>query len=179
MARYRRIRETDFLELLWLHHPLLVGYLWAVTGASVTFAAIIVASASMAGFASVDPLLERIWGSVLTFFVWAQLFWICALPMALPPFALSWQIAKKFEIGSFVYYVLCGAMAGLVLTPVFEELVAPEVRLSDDPTFLQDCIRWWPTFILSGTCGALAFWYRTGRHLGRILANMAQPQSTL
>jgi hypothetical protein len=129
------------------------------------------------GASSSVPFPDYIWSFELPILILGVPFWFFAFATAWPLVAVTWRLAKRFEIRSFIYYALCGAVSGFVLTPVFLFL-QPEMMWSEDTTFVEDFNRWASTLILCGICGALAFWYRTGRHLGRTLPNIAQPQST-
>lgn len=150
------------------HRPVLLGYLFSISGATLIFAADLSVWGIAQGASSSVPFPNRIWSFELPIIIWAIAFWIFALLTAWPPFAVTWRIAKRFGIRNLAYYALCGAATGLLLTPVFV-YIEPKMMWSEDIMFVEDFRRWAPTLILCGTYGALAFWYKTGRHLGRDL----------
>src|SRR5258707_4037721 len=57
-----------------------------------------------------------------------QVFWFVAFVTALPPFVVSYVIARRLMIRSIFYYGAWGATTGLMLTPVALWLSPP-----DDP----------------------------------------------
>jgi len=138
-------------------------YVRAVNGATLAFVVLFGIKGAAEGAASSVPFPERILHFAVPMLVIGALFWLFAFLTALAPFAATYALARRLGIRSILYYAICGALTGLMLTPVFVG-VRPQMVGQEYTAFWQDCLTWGPILIASGLCGALAFWHRTGRH---------------
>jgi hypothetical protein len=133
-----------------------VGYLFAVTMATIAF---VLKSAW-----SVDAGASNWFGLFVEVEVIIA-FWIHAFFMAAWPYAATLAVARRYRIGNILYYLACGAVTGTLLTLVV--LIPAWKHPSEhDGGFIDDWLRLVPSFAAYGCCGALAFWYKAGRHLG-------------
>jgi hypothetical protein len=142
------------------------GYLRAVNGATVAFAFLFAVKGIVEGVASGFPFSDLVWLLAILIFLVPALFWLFAFVAAVAPFAATYALARWLGIRSALYYALCGALTSLILTLVFVA-IPPGMVWQGDSQFWQECLTWSPILIASGVCGALAFWHKTGRHLGR------------
>src|SRR5262249_26568599 len=87
---------------------------------------------------------------------------------ALLPFLMVRWLAKTLCIRSIWYFAISGAAIGVFLLPLV--ILAIPVPAYDDspsqPPFSEVFINAVPLFALSGTIGALVYWWRVGRYFG-------------
>jgi ABC-type Fe3+-siderophore transport system permease subunit len=104
-----------------------------------------------------------------------MIYWIGAFLGSSVPAIVLYAIAKWFRISHVLYYLLCGAVIGSMLSPVAFDLCAfPAdrmcVRGEPEDDFWD---KWWtlvmPFVAGSGALGGLAFWWVTGRHMQRVV----------
>lgn len=141
------------------------GYLRAVNGATLAFMFLFCIKGWFEGASSAVPFPDYVWSFAVPIIVMGALFWLFAFATAAAPFFATYALARRLGIRNVLYYAVCGALTGLVLTPVF---VAVPPRILPESGFWEDCLNWAPILTATGTCGALAFWHKTGRHLGRV-----------
>ncbi len=153
-----------------------LGYICAVSGATLSFFVLLGLKASAEGAASSVPFPDRIWHFMMPLIAMGALFWIFAFLIAMLPFAATYAVARRLKIRSISYYVVCGAITGAILTPVFVFL-GPQMSWQNEQNFLQDCVSWGPILGFSGACGAVAFWHTTGRHIGHTRPEALSPQN--
>src|SRR5579883_1673157 len=96
------------------HRPVFAGYLWAVSGATLTFGVDGNVWGITHGASSSVPFPDYIWSFELPILILGVPFWSFAFATAWPLVAVTWRLAKRFEIRSFIYYALCGAVSGFV-----------------------------------------------------------------
>ncbi len=142
------------------------GYLCAVS---------VVTLSCLVEFSLEDLLTSAGRASLPVLVIIGQVFWFVAFVTALPPFVVSYVIARRLMIRSIFYYGAWGAATGLMLTPVALWLSPP-----DDPeysrTFLQGTMVLAPKFMFVGLCGALTYWSVAGRRLRFARAEAAGAQ---
>jgi hypothetical protein len=141
------------------------GYVCAVAGAAISLSVIIGWQSWSNGFASTIPMPHRLFQFVIVMTAITFYLWIFTLVIAVIPFLAVYQIATRFNIRNMVYYLVCGAVVGLTLTPVYVSLPAPQPWDVDEPPFLVQCVSAAPSLVISGAIGALVFWWTAGRHL--------------
>ncbi len=131
-----------------------VGYLLAVTGAAITALILLFVSAYL-NAPNLSFSFARLWEGALlialTFFV----FWIFAFLTASVPAFLTIKVAQRFNITSACYFLICGALAGAAVAPLFPAwyTAPPEagslsdyldfVRLSIPAGFVGGGLYWW------------------------------------
>lgn len=153
--------------------PLLLSHIHAVNTSAVTFAILFGSKMLAEGASSSVPFPARVWSFAIPVLIMAGFFWVVAFLAALPAVALARATARRFKIRNIVYYLACGALTGLVLTPLYV-LIGPQQSWQNEQNFSEDCITWGPIFIACGACGAITFWLKAGRHIGQA----AEPQPT-
>lgn len=145
------------------------GYLRAVNGATLAFMFLFGIKGWREGAASAVPFPDYVWNFSVPIIVMGALFWLFAFATAAAPFFATYALARRLGIRSILYYVVCGALTGLVLTPLFV-IMGPQMSWQNENDFREDCLIWGPILVMSGLFGALAFWHKTGRHFGRLSA---------
>jgi hypothetical protein len=140
------------------------GYLRAVNGATLAFMFLFGLKGLLEGASSAVPFPDYLWSFPVPIIVMGAFFWLFAFATAALPFFATYALARRLGVRNVLYYAVCGALTGLVLTPVF---VAVPPKILPQSEFWQDCLDWAPILTATGTCGALAFWHKTGRYLER------------
>lgn len=144
----------------------IVGYLCAVTAATLAFLFHHAWRDIADGAVPAVPFPERLGQLVSVWAIFGSVFWIYAFFTAAWPFAATLTVARRCHIRGVLYYAVCGALTGIILTLVVL-LPAWKHPADHDESFLQDWISMSPPFMIYGVCGALAFWYKAGRHIGQ------------
>jgi membrane associated rhomboid family serine protease len=137
-----------------------VGYLWAVSGATITLVGTLV---------GLDPWLAQQMG-VAVLFGAVICIWIFAFLGALIPFASSVVMASRFNIRSGWYYALCGVLTGVVLAAIFvavDQLVPRSIEDVPAPgESFKTFLRMSGLFAAGGLSGAMTYWWKRGRLAG-------------
>ena len=140
-----------------------IGYLAAVTVATLSF---LTPGGLALPFWHVGEPLSKLQGEVVAIWIFFVVtVWVVIFVTALPPFAVCCLIAYRRRLRSDFYYGAWGLVTGLMLTPVALWL-SPPGDGEQVKSFLEQMLFPAPRFMLDGLCGALAFWYVTGRHVG-------------
>jgi hypothetical protein len=146
---------------------LMIGYCWAVTCAGICFILWFGFRSWLEGFESATglPVLTSLSHLLEMLTILFLLFWPIAFCLAILPFLLTVFIARKFKIKNLFYFAFCGCITGLIADPIFV-YICPRFLDSEDPTFMEECLRFAPFLIFSGAGGGIAYWwnsYRTHR----------------
>jgi hypothetical protein len=141
-----------------------VGYLLAVTGAAVTALIQLFVSAY---FSATNSSLSfaRLWDGA--FWIVLILFglWVLAFVSAIIPFVATIKVARRFQITSVLYFILCGVLAGVVAAPAIIYFALAWYPRSTQPPFSNEIIDAWRLTIPAGIVGASLYWWKVGRHL--------------
>ncbi len=148
------------------HVPL--GYFCAVNVATLSYVLVNTVTALREGATADRSLAE--WLLPVVAMMWlGAFFWFFGFITAMLPVAAIWALARRLRIASVFYYAAGGALTGVILTPVAVFLGDFFLGSWDAPvrTLLVSWAEEAPRFAFVGACGALAFWYKAGRHLDR------------
>jgi hypothetical protein len=132
-----------------------IGYLCAVNIATLSF---VIIDGGLLIY-NVGPSAEGAAVAVITF--GAIFFWVIVFVTAMLPVALTYVVARWLRIRHIFYYLVCGAVTGAMLAPIFVWFDWHD----DDPPFREEWLRYAPIFATIGACAAAMFWYKTGRHI--------------
>jgi hypothetical protein len=136
------------------------GYLCAVAAATLSF--IIAEMARDALTTGLNPFRQD---RLTMMIIVGAMFALIAGMSALAPFLVVRSIAKRIGINAAWYFIVCGAMTGVILTPV-AFMIAP--ASDNDVTFWEGAYTALmvagPFFMLSGALGGLTYWWIIGRH---------------
>jgi hypothetical protein len=77
----------------------------------------------MIGAASSVPMPERAWQMLIMSALIACLFAYVAVFLAFPSVALTYYVAKRFQIRHIAYYVMCGCLASIAYLPIVLSLL--------------------------------------------------------
>ena len=97
------------------------------------------------------------------------IFAIVAALCAFIPFSIALMIARRFAIRSVPYYVICGALTAVILSPMclfVHWCSSSESSDCPSPAFWEEsvfCLKYW---ILPSVAGAVTFWAGYGRRIG-------------
>jgi hypothetical protein len=144
----------------------LAGYVCAVTAA--TLAYLIVSALVILPGGPSNASLSEMTVPLIAMAIAGVFFWMVAFFAAMPPFLASYAIAQRLKLHNVFYYLLCGAITGLVLTPL-AELIGDWLLPTGEPPVRGVLENWAfaaPRFMFVGACGALAFWYMAARRIG-------------
>jgi len=131
-----------------------VGYLAAVSTATICFGIFEI------GIVLWEESLRGLGSIVIVAFA-AMVFWIVAFVTASLPVALAYLVARLLRIRSIFYYLLCGAVTGAALAPIFVWFDWHE----DAAAFIGEWLRDAPLFTAMGACAAATFWSIAGRYI--------------
>lgn len=146
-------------------HTIFDGYVRAVNGAAAAYIALFLLKVSTESSPG-SSLVSALPWDIVPLCIVGVTFWVAAFFTAWPLYAATYFVARHFRIRSAFYYVACGALTGLVLTPIFVA-IGPQMSWQNENDFREDSLTWGPILVMSGLCGALAFWHKIGRYLGR------------
>jgi hypothetical protein len=138
-----------------------LAYLWAVAAATVAFMVLRIGVEL-----SRDARLVFSTAFAEFLVLWLMLgtvFCVVAFVMAMPPVWVVYRLAVRFKIRNVVYFAASGAFAGLIFSPLY---VYALPGFLNQETLFDTWRLWAPLFVLSGLCGAVAFWYKAGRYIG-------------
>ena len=155
-------------------HPIL-GHICATASAALAFVVIGLFNGVMFGGAlsTVHSLSDRISQMIVMAILLFMVLSVFTFFTAMIPVLVVHKIAQKFSIRSFWYYVACGALTGLVLSPVAVFIMPswytdpPEL-----PPLLERALNFARFSVPSGAVGGFAYWIVTGRLIaGAQIAN--------
>jgi len=144
-----------------------VGYLLAVSGAAISAVILLFVSVYLsAPNRSFD--LGRLWDGIFLTALLVVLFWIYVFFWTIIPFVAVIRVARRFQITSVLYFILSGALTGILLAPA---LIYFQPRWYTDPPaqppFVQQVIDILPICVPAGIVGAFLYWWKVGRHQSR------------
>lgn len=167
MTAKRRLRKRP---IFWLrdepHVPL--GYFCAINAATLSYVVVnTVPTLREAGPA--DRSLGEWLMPVFAMMLLGTFFWFFGFIAGIAPLAVIWTLARRLRINNVFYYLAGGALTGIILTPLANFFFNVFLITWDSPerTVLVAWMEEAPRFAFVGVCGALAFWYKAGRHVGR------------
>ncbi|HEV2550640.1 MAG TPA: hypothetical protein VGU20_25225 [Stellaceae bacterium] len=141
-----------------------VGYLLSVTAATLAFLLHTAWHDIVSDPMSRAPIFDWIWRHAPLWVFLSVIFSVYAFFTTAWPFAATLMLARRYGITSLLYYLVCGAVAGFLLSLIV--VVPPWVHdLEHDNTFLEEWIRAGRAFAAYGACGGLAFWCKAGRFI--------------
>jgi hypothetical protein len=144
-----------------------VGYLGGVTASAVSHGLFTLAYGLMTGGGDATAMSARALQLMGASAAIALLYWIAALVLALPSVAVTYYIAKKFQIRRLAYYFICGCIASIAYLPLVYALLAGfaggHIPLTEDPSVRSGRI--WILFGSPCIIGAMVFWAIAGRTL--------------
>jgi len=139
---------------------LLLAYLGAVSSASLASIVLITTFSLWSN----PPAYDLSAANIFWFLILAFVF--CA-PMtgaaALGPFLITQKLAEAFSIRHPWYFIVAGALIGLLLSPLAVYLVTSGRTLISLELFLVSAASLMP----GGAIGGFVYWLIDGRHLGR------------
>ena len=137
----------------------MAGYLWAVTGAAAAFAvfAAIDFAADVWAMSSGLDLLSELAGVVVISVVFGMYGWVFAFLTAWPLFFLTTSLAKTLKTSSAVYFLISGAVTGVVLSL---PLLALPRDHDDQRTEFETILRVVTLCVAYGMSGAWLFWWK-------------------
>jgi len=150
---------------------LLFGHLWAVAGASLLLLIAwsskgVVDDFMLASFSPGRFLLWVIMNLLVLFFYWllfAAFTWITAVI----PIMAVFLTAEKFRIRNIFYYIVSGALTGVLATPVFTARGGVVPYLAFHGAWIGDV----PLVASCGAFGGFLYWWKAGRWAGAAPAN--------
>jgi hypothetical protein len=140
---------------------LVFGYLWAVASATIVLILYFFgASRTSWGVELHSPLI--LLGSLILTAIFVLFVGFCVLVSAMIPFGILFVIAERFSIRNVLYYIILGALTGLILTPAFTVFQSSVNPLP----FYERCIANAPLLAFSGCFGGFVYWWKAGRGAG-------------
>jgi hypothetical protein len=150
-------------------HPV-VGHVCAVASAALVFVLITTVDGMVfrGALSAVHPVSERISQMMVMAVIMFLILSFFTFFTAIIPVLVVHTIAKQFSIKNIWYYVGCGALTGLALSPVAVILTpswytAPPVP----PPLLEQVLNFARYSVPSGAAGGFAYWVATGRFVKR------------
>jgi hypothetical protein len=93
----------------------------------------------------------------------AIVFWFVTFVTAGLPVALTYLVARLLRIRSIYYYLVCGAVTGVALAPIY--VTWSDWHEDDSMSFLQSYLQVVPIFVAIGAGAAATFWSTAGRYV--------------
>ena len=151
-------------------HPV-VGHVCATASAAFAFVLIGTLHGMIFGGAlsTVHPISERISQMTIMAILLFVILSFFIFFTAIIPVLFVHRIAEQFSIRSFWYYVVCGALVGLALSPV-AVVITPSWYTDppEAPPFLEQALNFARFSVPSGAAGGFAYWVVTGRYVSRV-----------
>ncbi|HEX3441893.1 MAG TPA: hypothetical protein VHT93_16255 [Pseudolabrys sp.] len=151
-----------------------VGYFVAVTASAATHGLIALAHGWMTGAASSVPMPERAWQMLIMSALIACLFAYVAVFLAFPSVALTYYVAKRFQIRHIAYYAMCGCLASIAYLPIvlslLERLAGTEIPYTEQAWARY--VEIWTIYCSPCIVGAIVFWAIAGRTLPAVFAGL-------
>jgi hypothetical protein len=146
----------------------IIGYVCAVVSAALAFVLLTIfhGFAFQGELSTVYPISERIREIMLTVVVELLIITFATFFTAIIPVVVVHQIAKRFSVKSFWYYIACGALTGLALSSLAIAIGPPSfMEPAEIPPFFNRVLYFARFSVPSGAVGGLAYWIITGRFL--------------
>jgi hypothetical protein len=149
------------------------GYLWAITGATITFLVVFIFLPLTLRLLFV-PMAKPSIGQVLEvgLIILAGTFTFClfSFVFAFLPFAIFLTVALRLKIRSAIYFCISGAVTGIVLDLIFVVLASSYRWYTGQPTspsvqFISNL----PMTTIPGLAGGILFWRKSIRPEKRII----------
>jgi hypothetical protein len=152
-------------------HPV-AGYVCAVVSAALSFVSIemFYGMVFRGAMSTVYPVSERISQMMTLAIIMFFIMTFFTFFLAIIPVFIAHKVAERFSIKSLWYYVACGALTGLALSPV-AVIITPRWYTDppEVPPFLDQALAF-----ARGAIGGLAYWLATGRFMPRLHAGLGQ-----
>src|SRR5215469_15966370 len=100
--------------------PLPFCYVCAISIATLSFMFVLGVSDYLGPGAANDPFAVRISNILVGTIIAGFFFWLFTVVAAIVPGTLIYIMARRLTIEHALYYVACGAITGLILTPMGE-----------------------------------------------------------
>ncbi len=147
-----------------------VGYVCAVIVASLTFVLISTTAGLLDGaLSTVHPLSERASQMlIMACLMFAIIAFVAFFTAAIPVY-IAQKVSERFSIEACWFFVICGALTGLLLSPVAIAIV-PNMGSNppETPPLLLKALSFSYFSVPSGIIGGFAYWFSVHRPKSRV-----------
>ena len=136
-----------------------LGFAQAIVAAMIWFAIQAGVTSWFAGAASSQPMPDRLWQISILSLLSAVFFAFFALWLGFVPFVMSVAVARYFGFRSMGYYVLCGIVAAIAISPLTAWILPYDDMRDFPPSYWDRCVSWAMASVVPAIVAAVTFWF--------------------
>lgn len=142
-----------------------LGFAQAIVAATIWFAIQAGVTSWLTGAASSQPMPDRLWQISILSLLSAVFFCLFSFLLGFAPFVMSVAIARYFRFRSIGYYVLCGILAAIAMSPLTAWILPYDDMGDFPPSYWDRYISWAMASVGPAIVAAVTFWFLYGRSM--------------